>query len=146
TRDEVISQIEALSPAERAEVSPEWLARLKATPEGDPWSFSYAVVVRDSGESVGCCAFKGPPNNEGIVEVAYGIQPIHQRKGYATEACQALVAFAFRSGLVRIVCAHTKSGNIASERTLIKSGFERIGDVIDPEDGLVCRWEIKHHS
>jgi hypothetical protein len=38
-----------------------------------------------------------------------------------------------------VVRAHTKYPN--SERVLTKCGFERIGEVIDPEDGLVCRWE-----
>jgi len=26
-------------------------------------------------------------------------------------------------------------------RVLAKSGFQFVGDVIDAEDGLVCRWE-----
>ena len=30
---------------------------------------------------------------------------------------------------------------IASTRVLTKCGFSRIGEVIDPDDGLVWRWE-----
>jgi RimJ/RimL family protein N-acetyltransferase len=51
------------------------------------------------------------------------------------------VQFAFASGQVRIVRAHTKPDNPASERVLAKCGFRRVGEVIDPEDGLVRRWE-----
>jgi RimJ/RimL family protein N-acetyltransferase len=29
----------------------------------------------------------------------------------------------------------------ASARVLAKCGFRRVGEVIDPEDGLVWRWE-----
>ena len=94
-----------------------------------------------NGVTIGGCAFKGPPDPEGVVEIAYGVDPVHQGHGYATEASQALIAFAFNSGLVRIIRAHTKPGNVASERVLAKCGFERIGEVIDPDDGLVSRWE-----
>jgi RimJ/RimL family protein N-acetyltransferase len=56
---------------------------------------------------------------------------------------RALVAFAFTTGDVRVVRAHTRPQNDASSRVLTKSGFEFIGEVIDPEDGLVWRWELQ---
>ena len=37
--------------------------------------------------------------------------------------------------------AHTLSSANASARVLTKSGFRYVGQVIDPEDGEVCRWE-----
>jgi RimJ/RimL family protein N-acetyltransferase len=40
-----------------------------------------------------------------------------------------------------VVRAHSKPDNGPSARVLEKCGFERIGEVMDPEDGLVCRWE-----
>jgi len=51
------------------------------------------------------------------------------------------VSFAFRHGQVRVVRAHTLPEANASTRVLTKCGFQRIGEVIDPEDGLVWRWE-----
>ena len=140
-RDEVLAGIEALTPAHRAEVSPEWLARARAASMVDPWLFGFSATARDTGAVVGACGFKGPPDAEGVVEITYGVDPAHQKRGYATEAAQALIAFAFGSGLVRVVRAHTRPGNVASERVLAKCGFERIGLVIDPEDGEVLRWE-----
>jgi RimJ/RimL family protein N-acetyltransferase len=76
-----------------------------------------------------------------VVEISYGVDPEHQGKGYATEAARALTAYAFSSGMVRVVRAHTLPEPNASTRVLIKCGFHRIGEVIDPEDGLVWRWE-----
>jgi RimJ/RimL family protein N-acetyltransferase len=90
---------------------------------------------------VGGCAFKGPPDGDGVVELAYGIDETHRGRGYATEAAGALAEFAFASGLVRVVRAHTRGENDASARVLSKCGFTRVGDVIDPEDGQVVRWE-----
>ena len=55
-----------------------------------------------------------------------------------------MLIFAFASGRVRLVRAHTKPDNGASARVLAKCGFRWVGEVIDPEDGLVCRWEQRH--
>jgi RimJ/RimL family protein N-acetyltransferase len=139
--DEVLAWVDSLPPEVRAEFSPVWIERVKSTAPGDPWALSFAAVDRESGAQVGSCTFKGPPDSDGVVEVAYGIETEFGRQGYATEATEALVQFAFASGRVRIVRAHTKLDNAASIRVLEKCGFRRLGEVMDPEDGLVCRWE-----
>src|SRR5712691_8234207 len=97
--------------------------------------------IRGNDAIIGSCGFKGPPGADGTVEIAYGVAPDHQGKGYATEAAEALVSYAFSSGLVRIVRAHTFSEANASTRVLTKCGFRRIGEVVDCDDGLVWRWE-----
>jgi [ribosomal protein S5]-alanine N-acetyltransferase len=139
--DEVLAWVSSLPPADRAEVSADWIARVRTTAPGDPWALSFAAVERASGSAVGGCAFKGPPDADGVVEVAYGIDSPHRGRGFATEAAGALVGFAFASGRVRLVRAHTKPDNGASARVLAKCGFRPVGEVIDPEDGLVSRWE-----
>jgi ribosomal-protein-alanine N-acetyltransferase len=126
------------------EVSPAWLAQLRASPVADPWVHGFAVVHRESGEVIGSAAFKGPPDEDGLVEIAYGIVPSYQGRGYATETTMALLAFAFGSGRVSLVRAHTLPVSKASMRVLTKCGFECISEVIDPEDGLVQRWERIH--
>jgi [ribosomal protein S5]-alanine N-acetyltransferase len=143
TPEEVLAWVESMPPADRAEVSPEWIARVKKTETGDPWALSFKVIERSSRSNIGACAFKGPPDVEGVVEVAYGIDPAHQGRGFATEATDALVGFALASGKVRLVRAHTRPDNVASARVLAKCGFNRVGEVVDPEDGLVDRWERK---
>ena len=75
------------------------------------------------------------------MEVAYGTNPAYRGRGYATEVAGALTAFAFASGRVRLVRGHTRPDNKASARVLEKCGFRWVGEVTDPEDGLVCRWE-----
>jgi RimJ/RimL family protein N-acetyltransferase len=141
TPDQVLAWVESLPAADRAEVSPDWLARVRATAAGDPWALSFTAVERASGSPVGTCAFKGPPDADGVVEVAYGTDPAHRGRGFASEAAGALVEFAFASGRVRLVRAHTKPDNGASKRVLAKCGFHRVGEVMDAEDGLVCRWD-----
>jgi [ribosomal protein S5]-alanine N-acetyltransferase len=135
------AMLEAMPPEQRAQVSPDWLAQLEAFPAANPWVHGFTLVHRASDTVIGTGGFKAPPSSDGMVEIAYGVAPEHQGKGYATEAAEALTAYAFRSGLVRSVRAHTLPEPNASTRVLTKCGFQKIGEVIDPEDGLVWRWE-----
>ena len=81
------------------------------------------------------------PSFDGVVEIAYGVKPEHQGNGYATEAAAGLVKYAFASG-VHTVRAHTLREPNASTRVLGKCGFQNVGEVVDPDDGLVWRWEL----
>ena len=123
------------------EVSDEFLAKLRGASEADPWTFGFTVLHTADDVVIGSCGFKGPPDSDGIVEIAYGIAPGHRGRGFATEVAQALVAHALDDVGVRTVRAHTLPESNASTRVLEKSGFRRIGEVTDPEDGLVWRWQ-----
>jgi [ribosomal protein S5]-alanine N-acetyltransferase len=140
SRKDVQAMIAAMSPAERKELSDDWLAQFHASDDRDPWVHGFRVVHRQSGRSVGACMFKGPPR-DGIVEIAYGIDEGDRGKGFATEAAAALVDFALASGKVNLVRAHTLPDSGASQRILEKCGFRNVGEVMDPDDGLVWRFE-----
>jgi [ribosomal protein S5]-alanine N-acetyltransferase len=140
TRDEALAAVEAMSPTDKAQLSADWLALLHASAPVDLWVHGFSMVLRGTGIGVGSCGFKGPPA-EDAVEIAYGVDPDHQGRGYASEAAAALVRFAFTHGQVRVVRAHTLPETNASTRVLTKCGFRYIGEVVDPEDGLVWRWE-----
>jgi ribosomal-protein-alanine N-acetyltransferase len=124
-----------------ADVSADWLAGLQNSTQSDPWRYGFFVVDRESRSVIGAAGFKGPPDAGGVVEIAYGIVPTCEGRGYATEAATALVEFAFANEQVRLVRAHTSPVSNASTRVLEKSGFQCIGTVIDPDDGPVWRWE-----
>lgn len=137
--ESVLARIDGLSPEDRAQVSPEWLARMRNS-SPTPWTHGFAILDRTTGSSIGSCAFKGPPDENGMVEIAYGIDADHRGRGYAKEAAAALVEFALEAG-VRVVRAHTLRENGPSARVLASCGFAAVGEVVDPEDGLVMRWE-----
>jgi RimJ/RimL family protein N-acetyltransferase len=134
--------IEAMPPESKAQLSADWLALFEASPRTDPWVHGFVARDRATGLIVGEGGFKGPPR-EGVVEIAYGTGAEHRGKGYATQTAAALVEHAFACADVRLVTAHTRPDNGASKRVLMKCGFEYVGDVVDPEDGLVWRFE-KH--
>ena len=140
SHEETCAQIAQMKPEDQAHLSPAWLALLAACTSADPWIHGFALIDRKNGTGIGSGGFKGPPA-DGVVEIAYGINPGQQGQGYATEAAAALVRFALGSGQVRTVRAHTLPEPNASTRVLAKCGFRHIGCVIDPDDGPVWRWE-----
>jgi RimJ/RimL family protein N-acetyltransferase len=124
------------------DVSPAWLAALRSSTVTDPWQHGFFIVDSERHCVIGTAGFKGPPDTDGVVEIAYGIAPEYQGRGYATEAARALVEFALANDSVKIVRAHTLPESNASTRVLTKNGFRHLGEVIDPEDGRVWRWEL----
>jgi RimJ/RimL family protein N-acetyltransferase len=142
TAEEVRAMIEKMSPAVKAQLSAAWLALLAAASAADPWVHGFVARDRVTGVVVAQGGFKGPPK-DGTVEIAYGTEPEHQGRGYATETAAALVAYAFGCPDVRVVLAHTLPDSTASQRVLFKCGFQHVGEVVDPDDGVVWRFE-KH--
>lgn len=126
------------------DVSPEFVALIDSP--HSLWIHGFAIADRAEGLVVGVCGFKGPPERDGSVEIAYGIAPAYQNRGLATEAAAALTDFAFADARARLVIAHTLPEPNASTRVLSKSGFTFVGEVVDPEDGPVWRWELLHPS
>jgi RimJ/RimL family protein N-acetyltransferase len=123
------------------EVSAHWLALLRVSSSADPWVFGFSVIHDDDRRVIGAASFKGPPDEDGVVEIAYGIVPGYQGHGYATEAASALVGFARERVDVRTIRAHTLPHPNASTHVLTKCGFHHLGEGEDPDDGLVWRWE-----
>lgn len=124
------------------DVSSEWLAGLRNASGADPWQYGFFVVERGSHSAIGGAGFKGPPDANGMVEIAYGIVPSLEGRGYATESAAALVTFVFEQSQVRVVRAHTLPESNASTRVLMKCGFRKTAEVVDPDDGSVWRWEL----
>ena len=141
TPDEARAQLAQMTPEERAQVSEAWLLQARAATAPDPWVLGFAIRERYSRTALGTCGFKGRPDAHGVVEIAYGVDARHRGRGFATEATTAMLAYAFQHPDVRLVRAHTFDDRNASARVLSKCGFRLVGQVTDPDDGLVWRWE-----
>ena len=114
--------------------------RLIETPGDREW-WMYFVVLPAADERIliGSAGYKGPPTEDGTVEVGYGIVTDHRRHGYASEATRGLVARAFRLPEVRRVIAETLPELTPSIGVLRKCGFELIGEGSEPG---VIRFEL----
>ena len=92
-----------------------------AHPEQGEW-YAIWLVTRHDGVQVGDLSFKGL-NEDGSVEIGYGIKDEFQGMGYATEAVMAAANWAMKQAGVLCVEAEAEPDNIASKRVLAKCGF-----------------------
>lgn len=104
----------------------EMIAEMRKLPGREEWGAEWRIALAD-GTTVGGIGFKGPPDKDGLVEVGYGIDEAHQRKGYATEAVKGVVQWALEQSGVKCVTAQTEPDNEISQRVLLNCGFARDG-------------------
>src|ERR687889_2227682 len=95
---------------------------------------------------VGNGGFTGDPDDSGVVEIGYEIAPEHRNRGFATEAAQAMIGYAFAHEEVRAVVAHTLAETNASNAVLRKVGMSFVAEVDDPEVGKVWQWQISREE
>jgi [ribosomal protein S5]-alanine N-acetyltransferase len=118
------------------EILAETCALLTRDPRPAPWG---SYVVHLDGRPIGIAAFKSAPAPDGEVEIAYMTFPAYEGRGHATATIAALVRIAEAAGAAPI--AHTLPEENASNKALRRNGFAYAGELDDPEDGLVWRWE-----
>ena len=93
-------------------------------------SYEFAITDKETGELYGAIALTNNQKfNQG--EIAYWIGEEFWKKGYATEASQAILQFAFDDKKYHKVFARYFSSNPASGRVLQKLGMEKEGILID---------------
>jgi [ribosomal protein S5]-alanine N-acetyltransferase len=124
------------------EVLPMMLEGVQGDLVNNQWG-SYLYVHPGDQALIGMGGFKGNPNEEGMVEIGYGVANAYRGQGYATEAARAMIDFAFQDAAVNKVWAHTLAEENASVHVLQKCGMTIIDEFQDPDDGQVWRWQIK---
>ena len=121
SRVEMEQFIERQTDEELRKAYQEMLDGYLAHPEQGEW-YAIWMVTRRDGVQVGDLCFKGL-NEDGSVEIGYGINDELQGQGYATEAVIAAVDWALKQNGVSRVEAETEPNNAASQRVLAKCGF-----------------------
>lgn len=118
------------------------LAQIGDESDGGPFGFYY--LIHDH-TVIGVGGFKGPPNDDGEVELGYGIVTDAQRRGFATEAVRAWAALAFAHRNVRTIVGQTLASLVPSIGVLEKAGFRFVGAGSEegiPEGERVIRYEL----
>lgn len=98
----------------------------------------WLVIIKENNTIIGDIGFKGKTNSENTVEVGYGIIPSAQNNGYATEAVNEIINWAFTNDDVDKVVAECLHDNIPSIKVLEKLNMNKIGTVND-----MLKWELK---
>ena len=129
-------------------VGPEWRRtwRYRAVQVvDDPSSAAWvtgAIWDDEGAVAVGRAGFHGPPNDDGMVEVGYAVDPDFRRQGYARAALAAMLERAAADPAVKVVRASVSPGNVASLALIAQFGFAHVGDQWDDDDGLELVYEV----
>ena len=108
-------------------------------PDNYIWYILWFMELKNSNnEIVGTLSFKGIDDN-GIVEIGYGINDGYENKGYMTEAVQAIAKWASIQPNVKQIEAEAEENNVASIRVLEKSNFVPNG--IIGKEGIRFVWK-----
>lgn len=117
------------APFERAAF--QWAEQnLAHDPEGEGW-YGWALLANVAANQpprvVGAAALVGRPDDQGEVELAFGIVPEFRGNGYSSEAVRALSHWAIANGAAQVV-VHLDAEDIAAARLLEKNGFVDTGE------------------
>ena len=110
------------------------LDQVRDDPASAEWIARAAVAERDG--VVGHGGFHGPPDADGTVEVAYSVDPAHRRRGYGRAILATLLDRVDADARVSAVRASIRPDNAASLATIAGFGFVKVGEQLDPVDGL----------
>jgi RimJ/RimL family protein N-acetyltransferase len=117
----------AFPAAEDLEVAAAYRERLAY--ERDPHPFGPYLVGCD-GVVVGGVGVTRGPDDDGVVEIGYGLVAAVRGRGLATDAVGQLLDRVRGLG-VRAVVAVTAPGNVASQRVLAKLGFRVVDRTVE---------------
>jgi [ribosomal protein S5]-alanine N-acetyltransferase len=93
-------------------------------------------------QAVGAGGFHAAPDERGMVEAGYGVDPAFRRQGYARAALGALIARARAEPAVRVFRLTISPDNEPSLALARQFPFVVVGEQWDDEDGLETIFEM----
>jgi len=126
------------------------LAQLQQNSSLQPWLLR-AIALHHQPLMVGHIGFHTQPGADYLrdlapdgVEYGYTVFSAFRRQGYAREACEMLMQWAYQEHHVTRFVVSIRPDNIPSHRLAERFGFIRIGSHIDEEDGLEDIYEVQY--
>jgi len=113
------------TPLKSLAAAEDYIADYVSNPEGQVQKYRMgrlACIDKTSNEFVGFCGIKTHEETQ-ITDIGYRFLRQYWGKGYATEACEKVLEFAFESHEKKQVIAHVHEYNFGSQRVAEKLGF-----------------------
>ncbi|MCB0703849.1 MAG: GNAT family N-acetyltransferase [Saprospiraceae bacterium] len=105
--------------------------------------WTHFPVHKKVNKLIGSGGYAGKPSAEGVVEIGYEIAPDFRGQGLASEYAAALISNAFSFPQVQTILATTLGEYNPSTSVLIRCGFTKVKEQVDPEHGAIWYWEKK---
>jgi uncharacterized protein len=92
------------------------------------------IVLREDRRAIGSINLKGPPRDDGTVDMGWGVDSAYRGRGFAVEAAQAVLRWVLGEPRVARLTARIPPDNLPSVRVARRLGMWRTGRV-HPEQG-----------
>ncbi len=96
----------------------------------------WPIFLCSTGEHIGCCGLRPHDLAQNIYEIGFHIRARYWRRGFATEAAQRVIKFAFAELGAQALFAGHNPQNTVSRRLLTKLGFRYTHDEFYEPTGL----------
>jgi len=105
------------------ETLPRIIDKLKLVPAPSGFE-SWIIMEKETNTVIGDTGFKGLPDSNGAADIGYGIIAGARRKGYAAEAVNGLIKWAFLQPELNLITASCETTNTGSAKVLKGLGFK----------------------
>ena len=112
----------------------------------DPGFAEIAIVLainKSTNEVIGSAGFHDFPNEDGMIEIGFGIVPEMQNQGFGKELLIGMWKMICKRPDVKVLRYTVSPDNAPSMHIIKKLGFTQVGEQMDPEDGLELIFEQK---
>lgn len=123
-------------------LSTRYASQIRGPADGSQAWFNWIARRHDTGALIGFVqATVESQGQDTLAEIAWVIDPGHQRQGFASEATAAMIGWLHAQGVQRLA-AHIHPEHAASQRVAHRQGLRPTSSI---EDGEV-RWESPSHD
>jgi RimJ/RimL family protein N-acetyltransferase len=116
------------------------IPRVKAEPNFAEIGLILAIE-KETNELIGSAGFHDFPDNNGMIEIGFGIVPEKQNQGFGTELLIGMWKMICLRPDVRLLRYTVSPENLPSMHIINKIEFSKVGQQMDPEDGLELIYE-----
>lgn len=97
----------------------------------------WPVFLREGSAHVGCCGLRPYPQDPETFEIGIHLKKEYWGQGFAEEAVQAVITYAFDKLKIAVLFAGHHPANARSRQSLSKLGFRYTHDEFYPPTGLM---------
>ena len=100
------------------------------------------AIEKESNNLIGSAGFHDFPNPDGMIEIGFGIVPEMQGKGFGQELLLGMWKEIIKNPEVQVLRYTVSPENMTSLHIIEKFKFKKVGEQLDPEDGLELIFEM----
>jgi RimJ/RimL family protein N-acetyltransferase len=101
------------------------------------------AVLKDNPIIIASAGFHDAPDNDGMIEIGFGVDKKYQGNGYGQEILHGMWSYVVNDPLVKTLRYTVSPDNLISQHIIKKLGFKHKGQQVDEIDGPEDIYELE---